>query len=425
MKLCSVEINNYKGIEHLEMSFQDGVNLIIGNNGAGKTSLLQGVAVTLLEPLELLSGMSQINVLDGDERITTKVVSGTVMQSTENYPVELKAKLELNGTQYECGKRKDSKVAVEESINFAVSRVFKAFFEADGENVPLLCFQSANRIHHIVRIKKGNSIRIATNAPERIQGYKGALNSSLALNEIEQWCLQMDFAEYQRKEPIKEYSSFRHIVSNFMKEMDDKASEPRVYYSSTASSLVYSDGKEEKPLYQLSAGYQSVLSTILELAYRTVLLNPNIGENTEDLEGIVLMDEPDLHLHPEWQWKILGALNHTFPKVQFIVATHSPIILASAKDASIQLLKTPNEAVTLAEAYGYSINDVLALRQSSTDMAPELQEYYNRAEAIMDHGKPEELERLIHEASTALKANPVALKGFKDFIEVNRWIEED
>ena len=425
MKLCSVEINNYKGIEHLEMDYQDGVNLIIGNNGAGKTSLLQALAVILLEPMELLAGLNHIRVLDGDQRVSTKVVSGTVMQSIENYPVEVKAQLELCGKRYTCGRKKNSKVDIDQTVDYAVSRDFKNLFEADGKNVPLLCFQSASRVHQIAKLNKSDTIRIATGNPERIQGYAGALKGSLSLKEIEQWCLQMDFAEYQQKKVIIEYTAFKRIINSFMEKIDDSAMEPKVYYSSTAGSLVYSDGKEEKPLYQLSAGYQSVLCMILELAYRTVLLNPNIGDGTENLEGVVLMDEPDLHLHPAWQWKILGALSKTFPKVQFIVATHSPIILASVKDAYIQLLKTPNEAVPLNGAYGYSINDVLALRQSSADMAPELKQYYDKAEEVLDHGKQEDLDKLLADASEALKKNPEALKGLKDFIEVNRWIEEE
>lgn len=424
MKLCSVEINNYKGIEHLEMSFHDGINLIIGNNGAGKTSLLNALSVIIETPLIFLSGLRLNPKLENAVRVSTAVVGDVVKQSVEHYPVQLRAELDMMGAKYVCGKELNSAYSNENCLDYKVIHDFKQNFEKGYDLAPLLVFFGADGRTRIEKNAQKN-ITISTIQPDRIQGYNQALNGKLAYDTIEKWCVQLDYAEYQRKEPIQEYATFQHIVSSFMEIIDDGAINPKLYYSSTAGSLVYSDGKAEKPLYQLSAGYQNVICMIMEIAYRTVLLNPNIGKHIGDLEGIVLMDEPDLHLHPAWQWKILGALRQTFPKIQFIVATHSPIILASAKDAYIQLLKSPNEAVPLGGTYGYSVNDVLAMRQGSADMAPELQDYYNRAEAILDHGDKAELDMLMKEAAEALRANPEAFKGLADFVEVNRWIEED
>ena len=64
----------------------------------------------------------------------------------------------------------------------------------------------------------------------------------------------------------------------------------------------------------LSAGYQNVLCMMMDLARRTVLLNPTMDE-FETLEGVVIIDEIDMHLHPKWQWKILEALKTMSPKV--------------------------------------------------------------------------------------------------------------
>ena len=72
---------------------------------------------------------------------------------------------------------------------------------------------------------------------------------------------------------------------------------------------------------------------VLELAYRSVLLNPAMENIAAETEGVVLIDEIEMHLHPAWQWKVLKVLQETFPKVQFIISTHSPIVLSSAKNA--------------------------------------------------------------------------------------------
>lgn len=62
------------------------------------------------------------------------------------------------------------------------------------------------------------------------------------------------------------------------------------------------------------------------------VLNPYMKENIAKTQGVVLIDEIDMYLHPRWQWNIINALRKVFPNVQFVVATHSPILFASAKD---------------------------------------------------------------------------------------------
>ena len=67
------------------------------------------------------------------------------------------------------------------------------------------------------------------------------------------------------------------------------------------------------------------------------MLNPEL-ESREQITGIVLIDEIDLHLHPKWQWNVIDALQKTFSGVQFIIATHSPIVISASKQANLILL---------------------------------------------------------------------------------------
>ena len=282
MKLCSVEINNYKGIEHLEMDFHDGLNLIIGNNGAGKTSLLSALSVILETPLIFLSGLTLSPKLEESVRVSTAIVGDVVKQSVEHYPVQLRAELDMMGEKYFCGKELNSAHSGENCLDYKVVDDFKQYYEKGDGIAPLLVFLGADGRTRIEKNAQKN-ITISTIQPDRIQGYNQAMNGKLPYDTIEKWCFQLDYAEYQRKETIQEYATFQHIVSRFMENIDDGATKPKLYYSSTAGSLVYSDGHVEKPLYQLSAGYQNVICMIMEIAYLTVLLNPNIGENIEKL----------------------------------------------------------------------------------------------------------------------------------------------
>jgi predicted ATP-binding protein involved in virulence len=163
---------------------------------------------------------------------------------------------------------------------------------------------------------------------------------------------------------------------------------------------------------------------VLELAYRSVLLNPAMENIAAETEGVVLIDEIEMHLHPAWQWKLLKVLQETFPKVQFIISTHSPIVLSSAKNATLYLMKTPNDVSVLNNVYGYSVNDILTISQKSEQQPKEIEEYYREAERLLDEGDKEDLDNLLKRAREELRDYPAVLKALEDFVKVNLWVEE-
>ena len=181
----------------------------------------------------------------------------------------------------------------------------------------------------------------------------------------------------------------------------------------------------ETPFYNLSAGFQSVLCMAMELAYRTSILNPDLSSEGMEVEGIVLIDEIEMHLHPAWQWKILDALKNTFPKVQFLIATHSPIILSSAKDAAIYLMRDTNTILALENAYGYNISEVLELRQGTSDMPEEISAYYEKIEEYLNKYDEKGLQELQEAFSKKYGGNSHVTKALNDYIAVNKWIGED
>ena len=109
------------------------------------------------------------------------------------------------------------------------------------------------------------------------------------------------------------------------------------------------------PFEGLSDGYRDVIKIIADIAVRMCILNPYLKENTlKETPGIVVIDELDLSLHPEWQRRIMSTLTELFPKVQFICASHSPFIIQSLKDG--QLISMDGEIQD--EYVGQSIEDI-------------------------------------------------------------------
>jgi predicted ATP-binding protein involved in virulence len=72
-----------------------------------------------------------------------------------------------------------------------------------------------------------------------------------------------------------------------------------------------------------------------------------------------LIDEVDMHLHPQWQRTILGSLKQAFPNIQFIVTTHSPLVISDSKGIHVSLLNHPEKATSIPELYGQDANSVL------------------------------------------------------------------
>ena len=107
------------------------------------------------------------------------------------------------------------------------------------------------------------------------------------------------------------------------------------------------------PVSVLSDGYRCTISLIADIAYRMALLNPQLLDSVlTETDGIVLIDEIDLHLHPTWQKRVLKDLMDIFPKVQFIVSTHAPEVINSVKSDSVIILKDDKVLSATDETYG-------------------------------------------------------------------------
>ena len=110
----------------------------------------------------------------------------------------------------------------------------------------------------------------------------------------------------------------------------------------------------------------------MDIAFRMAVLNPFKLEAIAETCGIVLIDELDMHLHPKWQWRVIDALRGTFPKLQFIAATHSPILFASAKN--VWLIDIDSGYVQYANShYGIDLNTSVAEYQQTNCLPLELE----------------------------------------------------
>ena len=170
---------------------------------------------------------------------------------------------------------------------------------------------------------------------------------------------------------------------------------------------------------QLSDGIRSVLATGGDIAYRCIKLNPHLGLNAaKETRGVIMIDEVDMHLHPAWQQTVLVDLCKAFPKIQFIVTTHSPQVLSSIHRKSIRLLGRDSEGrdvatMPLAESYGEISSDILESVMHVNPQPPVAEKSkLDRLTALVDQGlyDTEEAQNLFVELKIALSETHPQLK---------------
>lgn len=400
MYLEKVHLQNYKAIEKLDIDLKPGVNLLIGDNGAGKTSVLEGIAVVLGGMFVNVAGVSTKNIIKDDVRMVIKPIgdSSTAIKYFE--PALAGCMLHVTDEQdFAWNRIKEEVSAKHTKIDDKRVCVWMKKLTNDLDSIlPLVSFQSAARAW---RVKRGDfGTELKKKLDDRRCGYIGCLDSSMDVKSIQQWCIKQELM-MSNKGTVREYEMFKNIVASFMKEINELDEIPSIYYSSQFEELVYKDDKTEIPISKLSAGYQSLLWMIMDLAYRVCLLNPEL-ESREQVTGIVLIDEIDLHLHPKWQWNVIEALRKTFAGVQFIIATHSPIVISAAKEANLILLDDAGEVNYLPDCYGYEVEDVLRYRQESVSRPKKVKSLVDEIENAI-----EDID--FDKAEVALKALKVTL----------------
>lgn len=136
---------------------------------------------------------------------------------------------------------------------------------------------------------------------------------------------------------------------------------------------------------EMSDGYKNTLSMIGDIAYRMAVMNPMLGNRVlEETPGIVLIDEVDLHLHPQWQQSILKDLHAIFPKVQFIVTSHAPAVINSVSREKIRMLDKGEIYMPAAETYGRDANSIL--REVISGTMIKVDELANALQVCVDSG---------------------------------------
>lgn len=388
MKLESVEIDNYRAIEHLRLPLDPALTVLHGDNTCGKTSVLSAIAVGLGAIPELLSGVSAIEFLDTDLRVGESFVQ-VELTTTEGDSWKRERSLEKKtdyGLDVLRAKLSDVTRASEEAGS-PVALPIVAFYDTNRaalapdvvhapDRGPVFVtvadpFESKERRYAMLAAHEEMIARIGrTRDSSRNLALHGALSARTSFPELFTWFYAKENDELRDQEERHDFGHRRKDLSavrNAIVSMVDGVSEPHVDVDPlrfSVSAALPAGGKTTLELDQLSGGQRAVLALAADLAWRMAQGNPHL-EDPLTSEAIVLVDEVELHLHPSWQQRILADLRRTFPNAQFIVSTHSPQVLTTVEPKHIVEVAREDGRIVAGSAagwtYGAEAGDVLSV----------------------------------------------------------------
>ena len=328
-----LSLTNFRCFEQARLPFNSGMNVLIGQNGAGKTTILEALAMGLaglVRPLHSAVGdaFSESSLRLPDVR-RARTDKGDTTTSEPQYPSRIDVDMHVFGQHLQAGPQairgEGGAVFTDQgrAISFLDPTDVVRWAIQDGFDValPLVAYYGTGRTW-----RGGQERASARDDLSRLAGYEGCLTPSTQLSSMRAWFRRMELLAFQdgRTPPVLEAS--KRAMLACLEGFD------LVRYDARLNDLAARSKKSGLLLSfdQLSDGQRNMLGMVADMAYRAATLNPHLGEDAAlKTPGVVLIDELDLHLHPAWQRRIVGDLRRAFPRVQFIATTHSPQVLAS------------------------------------------------------------------------------------------------
>lgn len=328
MKINRLRLSNFRGFENAEFDFQPGMNLIVGINGAGKSTVLDALSIAFSKILP------KFTVSDSkDNRLSFK--ANDVMMGYDTLEVDVD--FQASGIPFECSIRGGQRYKLK--IKPDSQQILDTIKNA--ENQPLVVY-FATRRSIVTEGSDKDKYKRASGDPSA--AFPDALKPRmLRLAEFTDWWLAQTAFFNENYLPAKRrIEALNKAVTSFL----DRFTNVRVV---GGLDLVLDKDGLTLNINQLSDGERGLLALILELVKRLLQANPGLDDPLKDGKAVVLIDELDLHLHPSWQRMVVKKLTEIFPSCQFIATTHSPQIIGEVEPTGLTLLQKEGDRILVKQ----------------------------------------------------------------------------
>jgi len=365
MKIKTLKLDNFRCFEHLAIDLDEHITILVAPNGLGKTAVLDAIAFGMGPFLSRLPNVSGIN--PNKNRDIHIKADGSNPPYMRIY-IKLTNGIEWDRT-YKRDSAKNTELHIPEGLKLKkIHEYADKFIDEDNRNIlsslPVIAYYGTGR-GVFGDIPKKNSLKKQF---KRFDAFSNALQAKANFRQFFEWFYLLEDIERRERENRRDWNYCHpelNAVRNAIARMMPEFKNPRTKIRPLRFLIDWIKDHENRTLRidQLSDGYRTTLAMLMDIASRMAEANPD-AEDILNTEGIVLIDEIDLHLHPRWQQTIVSQMMNTFPNIQFIVTTHSPQVLSTVKNEQIRILGHNTEGEYVAEipkagTYGEPSNDVL------------------------------------------------------------------
>ncbi len=365
MRIDRLTIENFKKFEKTTVELHRQFTLLVGDNGSGKTSLLDALAVALGIWHKGIPKTGWRNILEEEIRLTP-VRAGDRTYFRPQLPTKITVEGKI-GSKENLSWTRMIRDGGTRTINAGAREAEKAVYDTvqaalhQRALLPVLAYYGAGRAWSATN--KRPALRTSQRKPQQFDPYRKCLDTPIRDHELNEWFLFEAVATNERGEERPGYRAVKHAVLQCIPDADN------LRYDSDLKEIVLSIGRFEQPFYNLSAGQRMMVAMVADIAIKAVALNSysygpeEPGANNpmyvlRNSPGVVLIDELDVHLHPKWQRRIATDLKETFPSVQFVCTSHSPQVIGEVTPEEVRLLDG-DQVTTPLRSFGIDSSRVL------------------------------------------------------------------
>jgi len=351
MKQLTLDLKNYRKFKTLHLEFDPRFTLLMGVNGTGKTSVLQGIWRSWL-PLTSSANAGSPFPINSEVHRQASVDVSSESWLTPLFPLQATGNFDWNGVTM-CGigvalgsTGNTSIISINNLPRHQIDMQVKAALQPDSRApIPLLARFGASK-----PMPAGETGGLKKPFAERKDVWSLAQSDEVNAAQLTSWFQYYELRGLQEKETPLLLTLARKAVLAAI-----HAEEISFIIRENALMVRHADVGWRK-FSDLSDGQQRIAAIFCDLAMRCASLNSHLGEKAiEETTGVVTIDELDLHLHPQWQRTVIQDLLSIFPNIQFIATSHSPFLLQAAFAQGSVIDLATGEAVTAPDD---SIEDI-------------------------------------------------------------------
>lgn len=381
MRIDKLSLLNFRCFRQLDITFDKHITILVAPNGAGKTTVLDAVRLALFPFIRGFDASLLVN----DKSLEIRTEDLRLVFRPEALNMEMSSSAAVTATgEWESGKAATWQLekhgglpphvdTVASQLTYWGEQLQKKVRDENQKqhvDLPIVLYLGTARLWYQERYEPDTAEqRLDNSAFSRLSGYDDTLSATSNYKQFEQWyswlwrsyrehqikvleSRAIDLADDIRITKLKDaIQVIQQVINTLTKQVTGWYD--LEYSSSHNQQLVMSHLQHGKiPLAQLSDGLRNAVAMVADIAFRCVKLNPHLRADAAlKTQGIVLIDEVDMFLHPAWQQQIIQSLRSAFPQIQFIVTTHSPQVISTVKRESVRLLEQDENSLALIPTY--------------------------------------------------------------------------